>query len=191
MPPDSKKVHIDDTLLVEYLNGLQREVFPICRDGNCFFRCIAFELLGTQDSHMTIRDIVVKHISFNQPLFTAYHMPQGTAATIEDHLQTMSKSSTWATELEIKATATLFQVPVYYCILNDTTENYQWEVIYPLKLRSIQLPSEFVEAVSKINHFELFYTRNLHYDAVISSETGKVSVVTPKLIDIEEYVMLD
>ena len=70
-------------------------------------------------------------------------------------------------------------------------ENYQWEVIYPLKLRSIQLPSEFVEAVSKINHFELFYTRNLHYDAVISSETGKVFVVTPKLIGIQEYVMLD
>ena len=90
----SSKRLIDDTLLVEYLKSQQCEVFPVST-GNCYYRCIACE----EDLHMRICDIIVKFVSSNQLPFSAYHMPQDNATTIEEHLHAMSKCSTWATEL--------------------------------------------------------------------------------------------
>jgi len=65
---------------------------------------------------------------------------------------------------------------------------YQWEVVYPIALENIQLPTLLAEATSRINHFELYYIRNLHYDAIVSRETSVVSLVTPELNGVEEYV---
>ena len=128
----SKKARIDDTALLEFLKGCECEVFPTLRDGNCFLRSIAFELLGTKDDHITIRDTVVSLINLNQQLFTAYFMPQANADTMKEHLEAMSKPSTWATQLEVKATATAFQEPVYYCTKNDVKKCYEWNVIQPI-----------------------------------------------------------
>jgi len=91
---------------------MKREVVPIVRDGNCFYRSISFELLGTQNDHTAVRNSVVELISCNKEVFTAYFIPEVADTTIETHLEAMSKPSTWATQLEVKGTATLFQMPI-------------------------------------------------------------------------------
>ena len=40
---------------------------------------------------------------------------------------------TWATQVEVIATATIFRVPVYFCLVSSTSLNcYRWNVIHPL-----------------------------------------------------------
>ena len=40
-------------------------------------------------------------------------MPRIDVKTLNEHLEAMPKPNTWATQLEVKVTATTFQAPVY------------------------------------------------------------------------------
>ena len=48
--PKSKKQHINDSDLLDFLKGCEHEVFAVCSDGNGYFRSIAF--VKTLDEHL-------------------------------------------------------------------------------------------------------------------------------------------
>jgi len=164
----SKKIHNDDT--PNYLKGMKREVVPIVRDGNCFFK--VFHL-----NYLVHRMIILLSIIVLWNLLVVINK----FLQLISCLKLLMSPSTWATQLEVKGTATLLQMPIFYWVQNDTKGCYQWEVVYPIALENTQLPTLFAEATSRINHFELYYIRNLHYDAIVSRETCVVSLVAPEL----------
>lgn len=166
--------------------GANRKVHKIIGDGNCFFRAIAYQLLASQEHHLLIRTLIVELMNLNKQMFTVYLMPS--PENMEMHLKNMSKQHTWVTQAEVKAAATLFQIPIYYCTTN-TERCFCWNVTHPIQNNSIQFPK--MNPICKVKHIELLYTENFHYDAIISSTTGQVPMDLPQLSGIEHFIMID
>lgn len=85
----------------------------IAGDGNCFFRAISFSLTNSEDFHGIIRNAVCVHMMENEELFNPF-LNDG-VQTVQSHLSSteMSKLGTWATEVEIFATAHLLNIDIY------------------------------------------------------------------------------
>ena len=154
-------------------------------DGNCFFRGISYQLFGTQEEHSMVGSIVYHMENLNKDTFSRFLMPGVNSETINDHIKMMSSPRTWATQVEIVAAASVFQVPLYYCTQDKNV--YKWNVVKlflnrecPLKLPAFPQPNDSVTLLM-LTHSELFYYDNYHYDAIVSSTTGKVSTTPPAL----------
>lgn len=83
----------------------------ILGDGNCFFRAVSFSLTNSEEYHNVIRNSVCNHMIGNilfQP-FLNYEQ------CVESHIAStrMLHEGTWATEVEIFATAHLLSTDIY------------------------------------------------------------------------------
>jgi hypothetical protein len=75
-------------------------------DGNCFFRCISYLLTGSEEQYIAVRDLVVSHMSsktVEQKLRTYANEDMGEYLS----RSRMEDAGTWATDVEIVATANL------------------------------------------------------------------------------------
>ncbi len=157
---------------------------PIKPDGNCFFRALSYQLFGTEDEHITIRTTLYRTEALNKKIFE-HHLMNG--ASIDEHLQAIASPSSWATQVEVAAAASIFQVPVYYC--KEENNLYKWNVVNPLtdkqqkpivKCPKLPVLDENITLL-KPTHFELFHFQNSHYDAIVSATTGTVCATPPPL----------
>lgn len=98
----------------------------------------------------------------------------------------MDRLSVWATQVEVVATSSLFQVPVYILRYTSLTEFY-WELIKPINKEKLQFPllvdriEDFPQPANPLTHFELAYHEDTHYDSIIDTETGIPAVSVPRL----------
>ena len=53
--------------------------------------------------------------NLNKDTFSRFLMPGINSETIDDHIRMISSPRTWATQVEVVAAASVFQVPLYYC----------------------------------------------------------------------------
>ena len=78
----------------------------------------------------------------------------------------ISSPRTWATQVEVVAAASVFQVPLYYCTQDKNV--YKWNVVQPFLNREcpLKLPafpqSNDSTTLLMPTHFELFYYDNCH-----------------------------
>ena len=107
----------------------------------------------------------------------------------------ISTPGTWATYVEILATASVFEVPVYYCT-QDSQGEYKWSVVKSIislmkcNLKFLELPNvDDSITLLKPDHFELIYYDNLHYDVVMSAITDNVYTDHPILTGTESTVI--
>ena len=91
--------------------SLFREIIP---DGNCYFRCISFAVTGSEEYYNNIRQSICEYIRSNPDTIQEY-LPENVQGNVELYLQTsrMELNSTWASEVEIFATAFLLQTNIY------------------------------------------------------------------------------
>ena len=101
------------------LSARDRKVKPISRDGNCLFRVLAFVLYGSEMCHEKVRELLVQFVSQNQDSFTPY-----IDGDFERYLSHMRCTRVWGTAVEILATASLLQIPVFTLISSMNT--YKW-----------------------------------------------------------------
>ena len=93
----------------------------------------------------------------------------------------------WATQVEVAAAASVFQVPVYYC--KQENNKYRWHVVKPLTdkhqqpiVKCPELPTlDDNITLLKPTHFELLYYENSHYDAIVSATTSTAHPTLPTL----------
>ncbi|XP_062614313.1 uncharacterized protein LOC134276047 [Saccostrea cucullata] len=85
----------------------------IIGDGNCFFRAVSFSLTNSEDFHNIVRKAVCEHMMGNKELFKPF-LKDG-VQSVESHMSStqMSQESTWATEVEIFATAHMLNTDLY------------------------------------------------------------------------------
>ncbi|XP_062615266.1 uncharacterized protein LOC134277003, partial [Saccostrea cucullata] len=85
----------------------------ILGDGNCFFRAVSFSLTNSEDFHNIIRKAVCEHMMGNKELYKSF-LKDG-IQSVESHISStqMSQEGTWATEVEIFATAHLLNIDLY------------------------------------------------------------------------------
>ena len=116
--------------------------------------------------------------------------------SMKDHLKALA-SNAWATQVEVAAAASVFNVPIYYC--KEENDQHEWNVVKPLtdkqqrptvKCPPLPLMDENV-TLRKPTHFELLYFHNSHYDAIVSVSTGKVCVTPPLLCNSSSYIILE
>ena len=96
---------------------------------------------------------------------------------------------TWATQVEVVAAASAFEIPVYFYAKKPGSEYFVWNIVQPFAStkKTLKLPvfPEISEHISLQipTHFELFYYDSLHYDAIVSEGTDMVCVGVPELSD--------
>lgn len=61
--------------------------------------------------------------------------------TFREHINHMLRPMAYGTHVELEATATYYQAPIYICRRNRLQEGYHWEVIKPLcKPENLRFP---------------------------------------------------
>ena len=72
-------------------------------DGNCYLRCIAFVLTGSEDDHLRIRNFIIDHMRKLDSKLQEY-----INSTVETYLDesNMNQNQIWATDAEIMGTGT-------------------------------------------------------------------------------------
>ena len=154
-------------------------------DGNCFFRAASIILSLSEDDHLHIRHCLVSFTAANAKVFSLLVMQY---PDLDAHIKAMMQPCVWATQLEIVALATYFQVPVY--IFNESTG--QWEHHKPLadlRLSCQERTMVLSGVASTLMRFELFY-RPSHYDAILPTHE-QPSIDPPSLSSEEHWMVLD
>ena len=164
-------------------------------DGNCFYRAISYQLFRTQEEDYLVRSVISQAENLNKTIFSNYLISGINKPTIEEHINTVRLPGVWATQVEVLAAASLFSVPVYLCSQNKDLQCVNWKVVHPYKsskhvLRMPEFPDipEGV-ALQKPTHFELLYYDSLHYNAIVSVDTGRVCLDHPQLTNIHSEVV--
>jgi len=82
------------------------------KDGNCFFRCIAAGIFDDPEKHELVRTSVTNHMLDNESTYKNY-----IDGNYDVHISCMKQSDgnsrSWATEAEILAASTLYDVDIY------------------------------------------------------------------------------
>ena len=109
-----------------------------------------------------LRTLLVRFENLNKALFESRFIPSANATSFRDHLKHQLWPGVWGTQVELMATATLFQVPVYCCYTNLSGANYHWEAIKPIATpANLRVPEIVEEACTP--HITLnSYTGNTH-----------------------------
>ena len=100
----------------------------ILGDGNCFFRALSFELSVTQLHHLTLRYPLVSFLQFHKEPFSGY---VGKDINIYLSESKMERRSTWATDVETVAAATMLQ-PSVFVFTEVADRNRKWRAYAPL-----------------------------------------------------------
>ena len=165
---------------------------------------MAFHTLGDEDKHDDIRTLLLRFECLNKTIFASQFIPDAykqtttlplKPATFQEHLRHQLRTGTWGTQVELMATATLFQVPVYCCYTNLCGSKYHWEAINPMaspsKLRMPEIIQEDpVFYMQTPHHFELLYWESTHFDCIVSQHDNSPITSFPELSGSEHYVDL-
>jgi hypothetical protein len=152
-------------------------------DGNCFFRAISKQILGSENYHEEIRKLICDFMQNHPETFRSYttdwpsptHEKKGheTAkqqskrkqAKFEAYVAYMRVLKKWGTDLEIRAVATLFQ-----CCLKQFTNqiasrfhSWRWIEWSPLEID----PEDSNEGILSLQGtLYLHHTDRIHYDVI-------------------------
>ena len=158
-------IHPQDPLqqAIASLSARDCKVKPISGDGNCLFRALAFVLYGNEMCHEKVRELLVQFVSQNRDSFRPY-----IDGDFERYSSNMRCTRVWGTAVEILATASLLQIPVFTLIPNVNT--YKWFRYNPLRGDRLTFPSQDPppKQLSRLNHIELLNVRGCHYDCILS-----------------------
>ena len=133
---------------------------------------------------------MVRFENLNQERFNGLLMPIN-EVTMSGHIKLMLWPGTWATQVELTAASTYFQVPLFYHIQTQVKPSVlKWHVVKLLydrrKFLSLDLAG-FPELVLPIKHFEVVYYPYQHYNCVVSASC----MPEPKLVEEHTYANKD
>ena len=171
------------TTLSGFLQTSARKVHSVKGDGNCFFRCISYHLVADEEQYYCIRLLLERFENLNQSLFEGRLVEGVTGQNMTQHIAKLGIPNT---HIELMATATLFQVPLYCCMPHHDDTEYSWHIFQPLKpADKIRIPvilsEEPYSSFAKCHHFEITLINNNHYDCVVFKDTEKVCETPPSL----------
>ena len=95
--------------------------YQVDGDGNCFYRCLAAFLLGTQDAHDRIRSEMCEYMDRHSKYFECY-VDGPIDSHIANHRHTDGRTVSWATEAEFYAASSLYSVNINV----DTDGTLDW-----------------------------------------------------------------
>ena len=165
--PPSSNLYTELQQLLSKTGHLTDMALP---DGNCFFRSVSKELLGTQAHHATIRKLLIQFLEHNEAHFSKITAIFG--RPFLRHCDLLKKQGSWATTTELIGLATWLQIPVYI-FSNGNERRWTWCRYKPRfssadtqlndngllqEIRSIIPPAPY--------HIELAHINESHFDRI-------------------------
>ena len=165
--------NLDDFLA---LNGRKRKL--MLGDGNCFFHALSYIIYHDQCYDQELRHHLSNFVLLNPHVF----QPLVWEGTVESHVCKMKVQGTWATQVEVAATATYFQIPVFSCTPHPQGRGYHCICVNPLSTNPVYPKSGSGHVPLKINltHMEICHTSAVHFDCVLCND-GNFPKDCPKL----------
>ena len=146
--------------------GRKRE--SIVGDGNCNFRTVSKAAFGTEDRHLALRLQIVNFMAEYQSVFEMFCCN----TDYEAHISKLRQEGAWATQAEIHATATLFQIDV--SIFTWMGKEWTWNTYKPrfdiTVSALIRLP---------VNRIEIQHYRN-HFDLIVPIDQSELALASPR-----------
>ena len=169
------------TGLNDFLSQNGRKIKHMTGDGNCMFRSLSYHIFGHQEEHLATRKLIIEFESLNRQQFAKYLL-EVNEPDIELHLKKMGKPFVWGTHIELKAAASYFQIPLYFCQKSPKTNCYEWHCFSPIcSAEKLNYPQNRVYPTRSLGHFELAYYTGVHYDCIVSTDTNSTPKVPPQL----------
>lgn len=169
-------------IIVEHLSPLQRCIDLINPDGNCMFRAVSKELLGTDRHHFEVRSLVVKFMESNPNYFSDI-LANYQSRSLKAHTLQIKTDHVWGTAVELQAMACLYQVAIKVLTYNTKVPNYRWNTYVPqtdlTKFEDPLYPAMVKGRAPPGYHVELYYHEGCHYDRIAHQIPGKSSVSLP------------
>ncbi|XP_071948934.1 uncharacterized protein [Antedon mediterranea] len=135
--------------------GKPTHITKIMGDGNCFYRCVAYLISGTQINHLVLRQAIVNHLLQTNDTFKST-LQEGYGSVREYVFkQRVMNSGTWACDIEISAMANMLDFDIY--TYND--QGKYWQIF------SARKPG-FCNKVTTERGIYILYTGGNHFDAV-------------------------
>lgn len=154
---------------VDYIRG----------DGNCFFRAISKVIYGSETCHSELRQAVVDLLEKHPKEFEQF-----VDGSVHEHIKSMRKLGTWATQTEIYVAATLIQRDIYVLSPDHTGDVYRWLLFSPqfdYKESSVYDPC----------YLTLCHTNGNHYDRIVAMEEKcNCDVPPPQMMGVQGEVDL-
>ena len=133
-------------------------------------------MYSSQERHGYIRESLVSFVEANRQIFQKYVM----TGTFEEHVSAMKRQGVWATQLEVFAAASLYQLPVYLCSPHPTTHQYRWMMYEPVDRADLVFEGDAQRALATNKHIELCHTGGDHFDC-ISDKDNAIPTIPPQL----------
>ena len=153
---------IQQAYLAEF--GLQRH--RIVGDGNCLFRAISYGFFGTDEEHASLREMAVQEIIANPHEFDNHFLEPN--ENRQDELRRLQQDGQWAGEECIWALRRVLDIPI--------------QVTYNNADNTVVSTDQYGDGPQKAV-IHIIY-RPGHYDAVVETETPKLSplkILTPNV----------
>ena len=149
------------------LGGTGRLTDMALPDGNCFFRSVSKELLGTQAHHAIIRELLIEFIEQNGAHFSKVTEMFG--RSFPQHCELLKRQGSWATTTELLALASWLQIPVYV-FSNENERRWIWNRYLPVS-PSVNDVNDQHREIRRLTpplpyHIELAYTASSHFDRI-------------------------
>lgn len=116
--------------------------------------------------HHKMRLLLVDFVCLNKAIFK--DIVEG---DIEEHIARMRHLRHYGSAVELKAAATMLQMPVY-TLSSAGCNYYRWLCYHPHpESTPLTFPSEpYPRLAQELDHIELLHTGGTHYDCVVSDE---------------------
>lgn len=175
-------------IIVKYLAPLQRCIDLINPDGNCMFRAVSKELLGTDRYHFEVRTLVVEFMGTNPSYFSKV-LANYQSQSLKDHILQIKADHVWGTATELQAMACLYQVAIKVLTYYTKAPNYRWNTYVPqadlTKFEQPLYPAMMKGRAPPGYHVELYYHEGCHYDRIAHQIPGKstISLINPLMVE--------
>ena len=127
-------------------------------DGNCFFRAISKQLLNSERFHYTLRLVICNFMETFKEVFQKWSVEN-----INTHIAKMRKNRVWATEIEILAVATYFDIKIFeFTACFPLGGEWKWITISPIKEKNVNLSQFPITS----GYIYLHHTNGNHFDVV-------------------------
>ena len=168
------------------LHSQGRTVDAMLPDGNCLFRALSKALFAVQSGHSKIRNLLVSFIETNNRVFGGL-----CNGSIEIHCGRMRKASTFGTQAELQAAASLFRFYIYVFDKPSEDRGWGWMRYKPFSKEKLNY-SICLPPPPDGFHIEVLYDEvGAHFYLIVPKLTGTQFLEAPEMPKQHTVVSVD
>ena len=132
------------------------------------FRSVVHQLVGDAEQHMQLRQATVTFTAQNGEALKGYLTDNnGGNVSLQHHLNKMGKHGSWGTHVELKAMASMLQLPIYVLTDSLVPGECRWTRFLPCSgVTPLSVDSFLASLVDRPQWIEICHSNESHYDSV-------------------------